>query len=78
MYIILKHNPKLVAGTMYLHHIVFESSDIDKWGYPVTKYNNNGDPIVLEVIPLEVPYLKEEVISIINWLHENKNNLKKK
>lgn len=78
MYIILKHNPKLSVGTMYLHHIVFESSDVDQWGYPVTKYNDIGDPIVLEVIPIEVPYLKDEVISIVNWLHDNKHKLKKK
>jgi len=78
MYIILKHNPKLQAGKMYLHHITFENDDIDKWGYPITKYDQDNNPIVKEVIPIEVPYLKDEVISIVNWLHDNKHKIKKK
>lgn len=78
MYIILKHNPKLQAGDIFIHHVLFETEGTDEYGYPITKYDMNGDPIVKEVIPIEIPYLKEEVISIINWMHDNKDQLKKK
>ena len=78
MYIILKHNPKLQPGKMYIHHVIFEEESKDEFGYPITKYDYNGDPVVKEVIPMLIPYLKDEVISIINWLHENRDNIKKK
>lgn len=78
MYIILKHNPKLSAGDIYIHHVTFEVEGEDEFGYPITKYSSNGDPIVKEVIPMKMPYLKEEVISIINWLHDNRDKIKKK
>jgi hypothetical protein len=78
MYIMLKHNPKLKPGAMYIHHIVFEEDDKDENGYPVTKYSLEGDPIVKEVIPMEIPYLADEVRSIILWLSDNKAKLKKK
>lgn len=78
MYMMLKHNPKLQPGKMYIHHVKFEEKDKNEYGYPITKYNENGDPVVKEVIPITIPYLKEEVISIINWLHDNKDKLKKK
>ena len=78
MYIMLKHNPRLKPGKMFIHHIVFEEEDKDENGYPVTKYTAQGDPIVKEVIPMEVPYLVDEVRSIILWLSDNKHKLKKK
>ena len=78
MYIMLKHNPKLKPGAMYIHHIVFEEDEKDSNGYPVTKYSPEGDPIVKEVIPMEIPYLEDEVRSIILWLSDNKHKLKKK
>jgi ATP-dependent exoDNAse (exonuclease V) beta subunit len=78
MYIILKHNPKLTAGKMYIHHVTFEEESKDEYGYPVTKYDDNGDPVVKEVIPIAIPYLQDEVISIMHYLHDNKNKIKKK
>lgn len=78
MYIILKHNPKLKPGNIYIHHVVFETEDLDQYGYPITKYSPEGDPVVKEVIPMEIPYLKEEVVGIVNWLHDNRTNLKRK
>ena len=78
MYIILKHNPKLSAGDIYIHHVSFDEEGKDEFGYPITKYSSNGDPIVKEVIAMKMPYLKEEVISIINWLHDNRDKIKKK
>lgn len=78
MYIINKHNPKLKPGKMFIYHIKFEEEGKDEYGYPITKYDEAGNPIVKEVIPIEIPYLKEEVLSIINWLKYNKENLKSK
>ena len=78
MYIILKHNPKLKPGSIYIHHITFEVDREDQWGYPIAKLDDNGDPIVKEVIPMAIPYLVEEVHAIIHYLHENKQNIKKK
>ena len=77
MYIILKHNPKLLPGTIYIHHVTFEVEGEDKWGYPIAKKDANGDPIVKEVIPMKVPYLYDEVIAIMNHMKENPNFLKK-
>lgn len=78
MYMILKHNPKLLPGTIYIHHVLFETDGEDKWGYPITKTNELGDPVVKEVIPMKVPYLYDEVISIMNYIKENPNFIKKK
>lgn len=72
MYFILKHNPRYKAGKLVLHHIIFEKEGEDKFGNPIPKKDHNNDPIVKEVIPYEVPYLKSEVISMLNWLNENK------
>ena len=78
MYIILKHNPKLKPGRIFIHHISFEQEDVDKWGYPITKLNYNNEPIVKEVLPIAIPYLVDEVISIMHYLHDNKHKVKKK
>ena len=58
--------------------IKFEEESKDDNGYPVTKYNHNGDPLVKEVIPLVVPYLYDEVIAVISHLKEGLITIKKK
>jgi hypothetical protein len=68
MYIMLKHNPKLKPGKMCIHHIIFEEEGRDEYDYPITKLDSEGNPVVKEIIPMEMPYLKSEVISIINYL----------
>ena len=78
MYIILKHNPKLRPGNMFIYHVQFEIESKDKYGYPVTKLTEQGDPVVQEVLQIPVPYLKDEVISIIHYLNDNRDKLKKK
>jgi hypothetical protein len=72
MYIMLKHNRKLRPGKMVIEHIVFEKEGDDEFGYPIIKYTEDGNPIVKEVVPYDVPYLKEEVVTMINWLKEDK------
>lgn len=78
MYIILKHNPKLKPGKMFIHHITFEKEAEDEYGYPIYKRLPNGDPVVEKVTPIEVPYLREEVIDIINHIKNNPHVLKSK
>ena len=71
MYIILKHNSKLLPGKIFIHHVVFEEEGRDKFDYPITKYNHNNDPVVKEVIQIPMPYLYDEVISILNYIEDN-------
>jgi hypothetical protein len=71
MYIILKHNPKLKPGRIFVHHVTFEVEAEDNWGYPVTKRDSSGNPIVKEVIPIALPYLVDEVIAVLHHIKEN-------
>jgi ATP-dependent exoDNAse (exonuclease V) beta subunit len=76
MYIILKHNPKLEAGALTIHHILFEEAGRDKFDNPITALDTNGDPIVLDIVQYDLPYLKQEAISLIHWLEDNRDKLK--
>jgi len=78
MFIILKHNPRLRFGSLTIHHIMFEEVDKDKFGNPITALDSNGDPIVKDIVPYDLPYMKSEVISLMHWLEDNKNKLKVK
>ena len=78
MYIILKHNPKLRAGGMFIHHVQFEEEGKDDHGYPITKFTKQGDPVIKNLSQIPVPYLKDEVISLIHYLYDNRSKLKKK
>ena len=71
MYIILKHNPKLIPGKMFIQHISFEEEGKDDYGYPITKYLDNGDPIVKDLTLMSIPYLYDEVLAIINYMKDN-------
>jgi len=72
MYMMLKHNFKLEPGKMHLHHIIFEEQTQDEFGYPITKLDVDKNPIVKEVIKYEVPYLKNEVVKLLNHIKNNK------
>jgi hypothetical protein len=78
MYIILKHNPKLKPGRIFVHHVLFEVEGEDNWGYPITKRDLHGDPIVKEVLPIAIPYLVDEVLAIIHYINDNRDKLKTK
>jgi len=71
MYIILKHNPKLKPGRIFVHHVTFEIEGEDNWGYPISKKDHNGSPIIKEVIPMSLPYLVDEVIGVLHYVKEN-------
>jgi len=70
-YIIKKHNPKLKVGSLTVQHVKFESESQDEYGYPITKYVN-GDPVIKEIKMYNLPYLKEEVTSLIMWIKDQK------
>lgn len=72
MFMILKHNHRLKPRNLSIQHVIFESDRENEYGYPITKLDESGEPIVKEIVEYKVPYLKREVIDIINWLHENK------
>ena len=66
-YIIKNHNPKLKIGKLQIQHVKFKQIGEDKNGYPINEHIN-GEPVLDEIIMYDLPYLKNEVISIINWL----------
>jgi ATP-dependent exoDNAse (exonuclease V) beta subunit len=76
MYIILKHNPKLRPGTLTIHHILFDEAGRDRFNNPISARDTNGDPIVLDIVQYDLPYLKQEAISVIHWLEDNRHKLK--
>lgn len=78
MYIILKHNPKLKPGNLTIHHILFETVGEDKFGNPITALDTNGDPVVKDIVQYDLPYMKQEVISLLHWLEDNRHKLKPK
>jgi hypothetical protein len=71
MYIILKHNPKLKPGKIFIHHVKFEIEREDNWGYPIGKKDETGNPIVKEVTVIPVPYLVDEVQAVIHYMKDN-------
>ena len=70
-YIIKKHNPKLKIGKLQIQHVSFEKEGENEFGYPITKYNDQGEPIIKEIKMYDLPYLKDEITSLIMWLKDN-------
>jgi len=70
-YMIKKHNHNLKIGKLVVQHVTFEAESHDEYGYPVTKYVN-GDPVIKEVKMYDLPYMKEEVVSLIMWIKDQK------
>lgn len=77
MFIILKHNPKLSPGSLTIHHILFEEAGRDRFDNPISALDNNGNPIVTDIVQYDLPYLKKEAIDLIHWLEDNRHKLKK-
>jgi hypothetical protein len=69
-YIIKKHNPKLKVGNLTIQHVKFKQIGKDKNGYPINEHVN-GEPVLEEITMYDLPYLKNEVIAIINWIKNN-------
>ena len=70
-YIIKKHNPKLKIGKLIVQHVKFKQVGEDKNGYPINEHIN-GEPVLEGIKMYELPYLKDEVRSLIMWLKDNK------
>ena len=70
-YIIKKHNPKLKIGKLTIQHVKFKQVGEDSNGYPINEHVN-GEPVLEEVKMYNIPYLKDEVASLIMWLKDNK------
>jgi len=66
-YIIKKHNPKLKIGKLIIQHVKFKQVGEDKNGYPINEHVN-GEPVLEEIKMYELPYLKSEVIALINFI----------
>ncbi len=75
MYMVLRHNPQLNAGSLKIQHVVFEQAGEDKFGYPILTRDEEGNPIVKETQIYELPYLKKEVKLMID--HLEKKGVKK-
>jgi len=69
-YIIKKHNPKLKIGKLTIQHVKFKQVGEDKFGYPINEHVN-GEPVLDEIKIYELPYLKDEVNSLVMWLKDN-------
>ena len=76
MYMILKHNPKLKPGTMMIQHIMFEDEGKDANGYPILKTDENGDPVIKDIVHYDLLYLKDEVLAVVKWYQDNKSKFK--
>lgn len=70
LYIILKHNPKLKPGKLTIHHVLFYTDGTDSFGNPITKLDENFEPMVRKIVPYDLPYLKDEVISLIKFYQD--------
>lgn len=68
MYMIIKHNPLFKPGRMTISHVVFAEISRDKFNTRTLRRTDNGDPIIAKWVTYEVPYYKQEVINIINYL----------
>ena len=75
MYIVLKHNHNLKPGKLTLQHVKFEKESDDEYGYPILKLDRDNNPIIKDIDYYDLPYMKEEVISMINWYEQFKDNL---
>jgi len=77
MYGVIRHNPRLQAGNMWIDHIKFVEAGKDKYGYPIHHIDSDGNPIVEEIIKIPVPYMKGEVQKLFEWLKkpDNRNSI---
>lgn len=77
-YMVQKHNPTLKVGDLILNHVQFEEESRDQYDYPVYRKDEEGLPIVKNIEPIKMPYMKREVEFMFEWLKNNRHNLRKK
>lgn len=76
MFMVLRHNFNYKPGKMFVYHVKFDEDGVDQYGYRIIKKNDAGEPMVKEVIPIEIPYLKSEAAAIVNYLKEQNQQMK--
>tara|TARA_R100000541_G_scaffold370_11_gene3206 strand:+ start:13972 stop:14781 length:810 start_codon:yes stop_codon:yes gene_type:complete len=69
-YIIKKHNPKLKIGKLIIQHVKFKQVGEDSNGYPINEHID-GEPVLDSIKMYELPYLKDEVRSLMMWIKDN-------
>ena len=69
-YIIKKHNPKLKIGDLVVQHVKFKQVGADKNGYPINEHVD-GEPVIEEIKMYNLPYLKDEVGTLMMWHKDN-------
>jgi hypothetical protein len=75
MFIILKHNPSYKPGKLTVHHVLFEEAGRDEFDYPITALNIYGEPVIKEIKYYDLPYLKDEVIRMLNYSKINRKQI---
>jgi len=75
MYMILRNNPQLKPGVLTLNYVTFEVDSEDQFGYPIMKVDDNNEPIIKGIEPIQVPYLKREIELILEYLKEKDYNV---
>ncbi len=76
LYIIIKHNPGLRPGKLMLQHVQFEEQGRDKYDYPVSKLDKDGNPIIKDIIYYPLPYLKDEVVVMLNYAKTHREEIR--
>lgn len=71
MYMVLKHNPNLKPGKLTLQHIIFAVEDEDEFGFPINEVDIAGDPVIKDIVLYEVPYLKNDIATLLNYIKTN-------
>lgn len=72
MYMILKHNPQFKPGKITLQHVLFEEQTRDKFDNPIYKKDADGNFFVKDQIFYDVPYMKKECQTLVDYLKNNK------
>ena len=62
---------KLKIGKLQIQHVSFEKEGENKFGYPITKYNDQDEPVIKKIKMYNLPYLKDEINSLVMWLKDN-------
>lgn len=65
MYIILRNNPRHKPGRMFIHHVIFDEGEEGPLKERTIRTDAAGNPIIKQVIPIEVPYLRYAVTQMI-------------
>lgn len=66
MYMVLRHNPKLKPGKINIHHVTFENTGFDQYGYPIARLDQDNNPIVKGVEYIPCDYLFSDVKAIVD------------